>query len=187
MILIKDQPFSGPSFNLKNRAVRGLWQLVWLTLFRPTLPGMHAWRCGLLRLFGAQIEPNCYVYNDAQIWAPWNLAMASQSMLGRRVICYSMAPVSIGARTTISWGVRLCTGSHDYTSPSFQLYTKPIQIGSDAWICAEAFLLPGVRIGDGAVIGARSVVSHDQPPWMVCAGHPCKPMKPRPHGGVPVA
>ncbi len=55
----------------------------------------------------------------------------------------------------------------------------PIYIGDHAWIAAEAFVHPGVIIGEGCVIGARSVVNKDMPAWMVCAGHPCKPIKER--------
>lgn len=159
--------------------VRLIWQLVWLLLFRPTPPSCHAWRCWLLRRFGARIGSPCYVYNNVEIWAPWNLAMADYSTLGRRVIVYSMAEVSLGLRAVVSQGVHLCTGSHDHESANFQLFALPIQIGADAWICAEAFLGPGVLIGEGAVIGARAVVTRDQPAWMVCAGNPCRPLKPR--------
>jgi acetyltransferase-like isoleucine patch superfamily enzyme len=98
---------------------------------------------------------------------------------GIPVICYSMAPVILGERALVSQGVHLCTGSHNHQSENFQLFARPIEIGTDAWICAEAFLAPGVSIGDGAVIGARAVVTRDQPAWMVCAGNPCRPLKPR--------
>ena len=78
-----------------------------------------------------------------------------------------------------------CTGSHNYTLASFPLYAEPITIGADAWICTEAFLGPGVQIGAGAVIGARAVVIRSQPAWMVCAGNPARPLKPRPHPSNP--
>lgn len=179
MILSKASPFAGPSFNRRNRLARLAWQIVWLLLFRPTPPPLHAWRCWLLRCFGAKIGRQCHVYSDAQVWAPWNLQMGNYSCLGRRVICYSMAMVSLGDRVVVSQGAHLCTGTHDYSSPSFQLLAKPIHISSDVWICAEAFLAPGVTIGAKAVIGARAVVTRNQPPGMICAGNPCVPIKPR--------
>ena len=179
MILAKPNPFEGASFSLRNRLARLVWLCVWLLMFRPSPAPLHAWRCWLLRIFGARIGSPCYVYNDVEIWAPWNLSMANYSTLGRRVTCYSMAPVSLGERAVVSQGVHLCTGSHDHESENFQLFASPISIGPDVWLCAEAFLAPGVSIGDGAVIGARSVVTRDQPPWMVCAGNPCRPLKPR--------
>ena len=85
----------------------------------------------------------------------------------------------LGERVVVSQGAHLCTGSHDYNSASFPLFAKPISIAADAWICTEAFLGPGVQIGEGAVIGARSVVTRDQPAWMVCAGNPARPLKQR--------
>jgi putative colanic acid biosynthesis acetyltransferase WcaF len=179
VILSKDNPFEGPSFSSRNRFARIAWQITWLILFRSTPAPLHGWRCWLLRCFGARIASGCHVYSDVMIWAPWNLQMSSQSCLGRRVICYSMAPVSLGERAVVSQGVHLCTGSHDYESENFQLFARPIVIGADAWICAEAFLSPGVSVGNGAVIGARAVVTRDQPAWMVCAGNPCRPLKPR--------
>lgn len=179
MILANANPFEGPSFSRRNRLARLAWQITWLLLFRPTPPPLHAWRCWLLRRFGARIAPSCHVYSDVEIWAPWNVQMGPRSCLGRGVICYSMAPVTLGERAVVSQGVHLCTGSHDHESENFQLVANPIAIGADAWICAEAFLAPGVSIGEGSVIGARAVVTRDQPAWMVCAGNPCRPLKQR--------
>ena len=181
MILANANPFEGASFSRRNRLARVIWKIVWLFLFRPSPPPAHAWRCWLLRQFGARIGAVCHVYSDVEIWAPWNLRMASHSCLGRGAICYSMALVSLGEKAVVSQGVHLCTGTHDYESENFQLVARPITIGADVWVCAEAFVGPGVSIAPGAVIGARSVVTHDQPPWMICAGHPCKPIKRRLH------
>lgn len=179
MILANANPYEGASFSRRNRLARLLWNATWMLLFRPTPPPLHGWRCWLLRRFGARVAPGCHVYGDVLIWAPWNLVMEPLSCLGPRVICYSMAAVQLGERAVVSQGVHLCTGSHDYTSENFQLYAQPITIGSDAWICAEAFLGPGVEIGEGAVIGARAVVTRSQPAWMVCAGNPARVIKPR--------
>jgi putative colanic acid biosynthesis acetyltransferase WcaF len=181
VILSKDNPFEGASFSLRNRLARLSWQIVWLLLFRPTPPQLHSWRCWLLRRFGARIDKGCHIYSDVCIWAPWNLEMGSQSCLGPRVNCYSMAMVRIGERAIVSQGAYLCTGTHDYSSLSFQLIAKPINIGADAWVCAEVFLGPGVQIGEGAVIGARAVVTRSQKAWTVCAGNPAQVIKFRKH------
>lgn len=179
MLATKLHPFEGSTFTLRNRISRLTWQAVWFFLFRPSPVPMHAWRCWLLRRFGARIGAPCYVYNSVEIWAPWHLCMDDHSTLARRVICYSMAPVSLGERAVVSQGVHLCTGTHDYESENFQLYARPINIGADVWVCADAFVGPGVSIAPGAVIGARSVVTSDQPAWMVCAGNPCRSIKQR--------
>ncbi|HAQ57564.1 MAG TPA: hypothetical protein DCR32_00870, partial [Opitutae bacterium] len=50
---------------------------------------------------------------------------------------------------------------------------------AESWIASGAFIGPGVTIGRGCVIGANSVVTRDMPEWMVCAGNPCRAIKPR--------
>jgi len=59
------------------------------------------------------------------------------------------------------------------------LMTAPITIGDWVWITADVFVGPGVTIGDGAVVTARSSVFSDIPPWMVAKGNPAAPVKAR--------
>lgn len=172
-------PWREPTFTLRNRFFRGLFQLVWMILCRWTPPPCHSWRSWILRCFGARIGRGAHIYASVAIWAPWNLTIGNESCLAPGVVCYCMDVITIGDRVTISQGAHLCTGTHDYSSPKFQLMTRPITIHNQAWICAEAFIHPGISIGEGAIAGARSVVTKDLPPWMVCAGNPCKPIKPR--------
>lgn len=133
----------------------------------------------LLRLFGAKIGEGVHVYPKTRIWAPWNLTMGDQCGVADYVILYSQDRINIGQRAVISQGSHLCTGTHDYKAKGFPLKTKPINIGDEAWVAAEVFVHPGVTIGEGCVIGARAVVTEDMPPWMVCSGNPCKPVKAR--------
>ena len=101
----------------------------------------------------------------AIIWAPWNLEAGDQCGVANRVILYNQARIRLGRRVVISQGAHLCTGTHDYEDPGFPLRAEPIVVGDQAWIAAESFVHPGVVIGEGAVIGARSVVTKDVPPW----------------------
>lgn len=172
-------PYRQASFSLGNRVARAAWGFAYVFLFRPSPRPMHGWRAWLLRRFGARIGRACHVYPRARIWAPWNLVMHERASMADDVICYSMATIELGRKCVVSQGSHLCAGTHDYQDPNFQLIAEPIFIGESAWICAEAFVGPGVRIGDGAVIGARSVVTRDMPAWTVCAGNPCRPLKPR--------
>lgn len=110
--------------------------------------------------------------------------MDDESAMGRGVICYSMGPITLGKRAVVSQRAHLCAGTHDYEHPGMQLVTKPIHVGDRAWICAEAFVGPGVTVGEGAVIGARAVVTKDVPPWTVGAGNPFRVIKPRVLGGT---
>lgn len=178
-IIQNNNPFTEPSFTLKNRLARLIWSIIYTLFFRLSPRPFHKWRIFLLRCFGAKIQKHCHVYPSAKIWAPWNLEMDDYAGMGDDVICYSMATVYLGKKVVVSQGTHLCTGSHDYTSPNFQLYAKPIIIKANTWIAAESFIAPGVTIGEWAVIGARSMVTKDMPARMVCVGNPCKPIKPR--------
>jgi len=133
----------------------------------------------VLQAFGARIGPNVRVYPHAKIWAPWNLTMGPNSTMDNGVWCYCVAPVTIGAHATVSADAVLCTATHDYTDPTFPLVSRPINIGEDCWIAADVFVGPGVEIGDGTVVGARSSVFSNLPDWSVCVGTPAKPVKRR--------
>ena len=171
----------------RNRLARIVWRLVWLLLYRPSPSVMHGWRRLLLRTFGARIGSGVHPYPSARIWAPWNLEMEEHSCLGPEVDCYSVDRIRIGAHATISQYSFLCTASHDYRSPRMPLIAAPISIGSHAWIAADSFVGPGVTIGDGAVVGARSSVFGNLPPWTVVAGNPARVCKRREKTAVQMA
>ncbi|MGQ0696839.1 MAG: putative colanic acid biosynthesis acetyltransferase [Panacagrimonas sp.] len=171
--------FETATFSLRNRLARAAWGLVYHGFFRWTPRPLHGLRAIILKLFGAKLGKGCHVYPSVRIWGPWNLEMADHSCLDEGVYCYSVNRVRIGKKAIVSRGAFICTGSHDFEDPHFQPYWLPITIGAHAWICVDAFIGPGVTIGEGTVIGARAVVSKSMPDWMVCAGTPCKPIKPR--------
>lgn len=171
--------YTQASFSLKNRLGRAIWGLVYVLLFRPSPKPFHGYRSFILKLFGAKLGKHCHVYPKARIWAPWNLEMADYAGMANDVNCYNMAKIYLGEKVIVSQGTHLCSGSHDYEDPNFQLYALPISVFNQAWLCADSFIGPGVEIGEGCVIGARSVVTKNMPEWIVCAGNPCKPLKAR--------
>ncbi len=174
------QPIEGgPSFSLANRLQRAAWGVTWALFAAWTPPPFHAWRGFVLRLFGARVAGTARVYGSARIWFPPNLTIEEHACLGPRVSCYNQAMVVIGARATVSQGAYLCAGSHDISDPNFQLVVKPIQIGSFAWVAADAFVGPGVTMGEGAVLGARAVAFRDLDPWTVYVGNPACEIKKR--------
>ncbi|TMV83883.1 putative colanic acid biosynthesis acetyltransferase [Thioclava sp. BHET1] len=168
------------TFGLGNRLFRLFWALIWLLLARWTPPQMRGWRRLLLRLFGAQIHGTAGVRGSARIWYPPHLKMGPFASIGPGVNCYNQGRIEIGAYTVISQGAYLCTGTHDINAPEFHLLTRPISIGANAWICAEAFVGPGVSIGDGAVLSARGAAFRNLDAWTVYQGNPAAPVKPRP-------
>jgi len=165
--------------SMANKLARVAWGFVWLTLYRPSPKVLHGWRRFLLRLFGARLGHGAHPYPSARIWAPWNLEMGDHSCLAWDVDCYCVAKVSIGAHATVSQYSYLCTASHDFDQPNMPLTTAPIAIGEGAWIAADVFVGPGVTVGEGAVVGARSSVFEDVEPWVVVAGSPARFIRPR--------
>lgn len=180
------QPYLGQGNHTPNSrgeiARRCLWTVVQATLFRWSPRGLHGFRNALLRFFGARIARGGHVriYPTARIVYPWKLSCEARVLIGPYVHVYNLAPVSLGYGAQLSQGVHLCAGTHDYARWSMPLVATPIVIGANAWIAAEVFVGPGVTIGELAVVGARSVVVKDQPARFVCAGNPCRPLKPRP-------
>lgn len=167
-------------FSIKNKALRLIWIFCYWILFRPFFPNMfNVWRVLLLRVFGAKVGSQTVIYSSSVIWAPWNLEIANNSCIGPSVKCYNQGKINIGSHTIISQNVYLCASTHDYTKSNFPLILKPILIEDQVWIAADTFIAPGVLIGKGAVVGARSAVFKNVKPWSVVGGNPAQFIKER--------
>ncbi|HAI14023.1 MAG TPA: putative colanic acid biosynthesis acetyltransferase [Phycisphaerales bacterium] len=173
-----DQTAAYP-YKLSDYIKRFSWQWVQRLLIRPSFRRSHTWRRFLLNQFGAQIHRTSGTKATTHIWHPWLFEMGQYSMLSEGVVVYNLGKVTIGRHTVLSQDVYLCAGTHDHTKPNLPLQRPPITIGSGVWICAGAFIGPGVTIGDNAVIAARSVVVKDVPAGMIVGGNPAKVIKPR--------
>ncbi len=102
--------------------------------------------------------------------------MGVGSCLGDRAHAYSLSLIDIHAGATVAQEAYLCTGSHDFNQPVYPLTVSPIVVESDAFIGARAFVLPGVTIGRGAIVGACSVVTRSVAPHQTVAGNPARPL-----------
>ena len=168
------------ALNWRPQLVRLLWNMVWGLLARPLPRSMGSgWKRFLLRLFGAKVHSTAVVYSSAKVYYPANLEMDAYSCLASEVDCYNVAPIRIGANTTVSQGAYLCTASHDITNPLNPLITAPIVIADQAWVAAGAVVGMGVKVGQGAVVGARAAVFKDVEAWTVVGGNPAKEIKKR--------
>lgn len=131
-----------------------------------------------------QIQRNGMIYSSS---------FGKYTYTGRNFTCWHS---HIGAFCSISWNVSIGGADHDYRkvtthaflySPNIGLgaevgydrFSKPCIIGNDVWIGCNAVVCRGVTVGDGAVIGAGSVVTHDVPPYTIVAGCPAKKIKQR--------
>jgi putative colanic acid biosynthesis acetyltransferase WcaF len=151
---------------------RFLWGLVQSSLYRWSPKRAFAWRRFLLRMFGAKLEASSYCYPTTMIWDPARLQVGKHTAIGPGVEVYSVDRIEIGSHCTVSMQAFLCTGSHDISDPQMELTHAPIVIENGTWVCARAFIGPGVRLGEGSVVAACAVVSKDVDPWTVVAGNP---------------
>ena len=168
------------SFSISNKFLRVIWKAAFFMLFRPFgLNIFRSWRCQVLRIFGARIGRNSNIHASVKIWAPWNLKLGENSSIGPHVDVYNQGKITIGKYTIISQKTYICASTHDFTRQDFPLICKDIYIGDLVWIAADAFIGPGKRIGDGAVVAARSSVFKNVESWTVVGGNPSKFIKKR--------
>jgi putative colanic acid biosynthesis acetyltransferase WcaF len=165
-------------YSRREYLLRILWTLA-TPLFRFSPRPFFGWRRMLLRVFGSKVGVGAHVYPSARIYFPWNLILGDQASIGEWALVYNLGPVTIGDRATISHRAHLCAGSHDYSDPTLPLLRLPIEIGDQAWVCADAFIGPGRKVGEGAIIGAAAVVVADVPAWQVVGGNPARVIKTR--------
>ena len=159
-------------------AVQPRW-FVYSFLFKPSPQIMYAWRRFLLRIFGAKIGAKVIIRPSAQITYPWKVKIGDYSWIGDEVVLYSLGNIEIGCNSVVSQRSYLAAATHDYSSKSFDIFSKDISIGSKCWLATDVYVGPSVSIGDGTVVGARSSVFKDLPSQKICVGNPAKPIKDR--------
>jgi putative colanic acid biosynthesis acetyltransferase WcaF len=167
--------FTVPSgFRGRSAVSVQLWWFVQSTLFGLSPQVCYGWRNALLRLFGCRVGRGTIIRPSVRITYPWKVSIGERCQIGDNAELYSLGNIVIGDDAVVSQKSYLCTGSHDYKSVSFDLYAEPIVIESEAWVCADVFIYPGVTVGRGAVIAARSTLKDDAQPFGIYAGSPAK-------------
>lgn len=164
---------------LNIKVKRILWMIISPMFFNYFGRFFSPLRVFILRCFGAKIGKECLISQNVKIWLPWNLTLGNYVAIGRSVEIYNFGNISIGNQVVISQYSFLCTASHDYTKKNFPLIWKDIVIKDYVWIAAKAFIGPGVKLNEGVVIGACSVVNRSLPEWKIFAGNPCREIKNR--------
>lgn len=172
-------PYLMASTSLGDRAARALWAVAHLLLVRFSPRPCHAWRAGVLRLFGATLGAHCHIYPAARIWAPWNLVCEDAVGIADGAVIYNPLPIRLASHCVVSQDAYLCGATHDIDDPAFPMISAPIKIGRYAWICARAVVCSGVNVGEGAVLGLASVATRDLEPWTVYGGLPARVLRQR--------
>jgi putative colanic acid biosynthesis acetyltransferase WcaF len=168
-----------PDFRGKSGWYVQLWWIIQKLFFNSSPQFMYAWRRFLLRAFGAKIGKSVIIRPSVHIQFPWKVSIGDFSWIGDDVVLYSLGEIEIGKNVVVSQKSYLCTGSHDYQEEAFPIYTQKIILEDECWLATDVFVAPGVTIGRGCLVAARSSVYKDMPEGMLCIGNPAKVIKSR--------
>jgi len=142
------------------------WTLIQNTIFKIFwLPSRL--RVALLRLFGAQIGKGVLIRRGVKIHFPWNLKIGENCWVGEEVWFINHEKIVIGSHVCISQRSVICSGGHDYRSASLEYSHKPIKIKDGAWICLDAKVLPGITVGECAVVSAGEIARQSLPDFSI--------------------
>ncbi|GIK19771.1 MAG: hypothetical protein DYG93_09155 [Leptolyngbya sp. PLA2] len=165
----------------KQKLVRAVWGTAG-RLFWELLPPA---RSALLRLFGGRVGRGCSFGSGIDIAIPWNIRCGDRVQVADRVILYGLGPITIGDGTVIDYRAHICAGTHDMTDSRFPLLKPPITIGRGCFIGLDAYLGPGIELGDRCRVLPRASVYKSAPPDTWLRGNPARPFDPAAEGDAP--
>lgn len=171
-----------PSNGLDRGAPRlkeAMWHLVKMVFFLTAFPIPQKIKSVLLTWFGAKIGKGLVIKPRVNIHMPWKLEIGDYSWIGEEVFILNFEQVKIGKNVCLSQRAFLCGGNHDYRDPAFKYRNGPITIQDGAWVGANCFIGPNVRIGIDTVVGAGSVVTSDLSSNSIYKGNPVRWVKNR--------
>lgn len=154
----------------RKRIHRVIEAALWMISWAPC----EAMRVSGLRLFGARIGEDVSMARAVRVFHPWRLSIDAHSVIGCRVVLDARAGLGIGSNCNISDEVAIWTAEHDVQSPDFAMTTEPVTIGNRVWLCHRSTLLPGVAVGEGAVVASGAVVTRDIPKFTIAGGVPAR-------------
>lgn len=144
----------------------------WRKKLREQIPNVHAHKLGSLGQ-GSVIRRSAHLDNAS------NIFIGSKCYLGENVRLVAMGKIIIGNNCAIGEDIIVYTSNHDYKSPTTFPYSvdaiiQDVEFEGDNWIGARSIILPGCKIGAGAVVGAGSVVTKSVPKCAIVGGNPAK-------------
>lgn len=175
---LQNSPYDSP-WSTSQRLKMVVWEYVWLLFCIWTPKPANQWRLFLLKLFGCKIYGKPFVHQRARIQIPWNLILHDRACLGDRANAYSLGVIEIFEYATVGQEVYLCTGTHAFDKPEMNLITSKITVHQRAFIGARAFVMPGIIVGENAIIGAGSLVTKNVKKNTIVGGNPAKLIKSR--------
>ena len=136
----------------------------------------------VLRFLGVQIDRTAILYGGFEIRSPRKLKIGAGSCIGHRATLDARGGLTIGKNVNLSSEVMIWTAQHDWCDPKFGTLFSPVTIGDYAWLGPRCIILPGVTVGEGAVIAAGAVVTKNVEPYAMVGGVPAQKIADRPKG-----
>lgn len=183
----KKQEIGKVSLSVKIK--RAVWNIVSAVFFRLFVTKVfRPWRVFLLNCFGAEIDKSAEVYASAKIWAPWNLKLEKGSCIGPDVIVYNQTMVTLEENACVSQYAYICTAGHNVGSglkdqelplnnAETGLVVADVTLHKNSWIGTRAFIGMGVKVGEGAIVGACACVFKDVEAGTIVGGNPAVKIK----------
>lgn len=148
-----------------------------LIIYLLTLIGyvpIHTLRLTIYRAVGIHIGRDSSFHWRARFFRPWKIKIGQNTIIGNDIMLDAREGIEIGNNVNLSMGVWIWTMEHDPQDPYFCGVGGPVQIHDYAWVSGRATILPGVTIGEGAVVAAGAVVTKDVEPYTIVGGVPAK-------------
>jgi acetyltransferase-like isoleucine patch superfamily enzyme len=173
----------GVTSKLKRLKVRGLAAQEGLLLQTMFLVGRlpaRKLRHAIYRRMGMQLAPTACIHRGLEVRAAQRVEIGAGSIIGFDAILDGRSGITIGRHVNLSSAAAIWTLQHDHRDSGFRAVGGPVVVGDWAWISFRATVLPGITVGDGAVVAAGAVVTRDVPAYAIVAGVPARIIGHRP-------
>jgi maltose O-acetyltransferase len=163
--------------NIKNTAY--YLGLAFANRFVAHLPFFTMRRLFYCPIFRMQIAPGAFIAMGVKVMSPWKIKVGRDAVINTGCLLDGRRGIVIGDNVTISWDACILTLQHDPDDAMFSTVGAPVRIEDYAWIATRAIIMPGVRVGKGAIVGANAVVTKDVDDFTIVAGNPARPIRKR--------
>lgn len=134
----------------------------------------HCFRKGVYRLAGVKIGKDSTIHMWANFFNPRGIDIGEDTIIGDHCFLDGRAKIKIGSHTDIASQVLIYNSKHDINDPEFKATELLVEIDDYVFVGPRAIIMPGKKIGRGAVVAAGAIVTHDVPPGKIVAGVPAK-------------
>jgi acetyltransferase-like isoleucine patch superfamily enzyme len=169
---------------MRNERNRGTTFAYWLLTALANTTGRipsHTIRGALYRnIYKMKLPKNSVLYGGCRFFCPWRIVVGSHSIIGDHSFLDGRMGIKIGNNVNISLEARIFTLEHDIESPTFEAKGGPVLIEDRVYLGSRVTILPGVKIGEGAVVASGAVVTKNVESWTMVGGVPAEFIRERP-------